>query len=154
VKLNGFEIVELLKGEKAGFYSVKFSGEDKSEAEKFFERLESEDAEKLENLYSKIEYQAEVRGCLDSLLFYERDGTIYKFKEGDWRLYCIRFGKVAVILGGGDIKTVKKTQDSGSLENHVNTLQAINKVVNDRIRENDLTITENGLQGNLNFNTD
>jgi hypothetical protein len=151
VKLKGFEIVELLKGEKAGFYSVKFYGEDKSEAEKFFEKLESEDEEKLENLYSKIEYQAEVRGCLDSLLFYERDNTIYKFKEGDWRLYCIRFGKVAVILGGGDIKDVQKTQDSQFLENHVNRLQEINKVVNERIKENDLTITENGLKGNLNF---
>jgi len=39
VKLKGFEIVELLKGEKAGFYSVMFYGEDKSEAEKFFEKL-------------------------------------------------------------------------------------------------------------------
>jgi len=151
VKLKRFEIVELLKGEKAGFYSVKFNGEDKSEAEKFFEKLESEDEEKLENLYSKIEYQADVRGCLDSLLFYERDNTIYKFKEGDWRLYCIRFGKVAVILGGGDIKDVQKTQDSEVLEKHVKVLQDINRVVNDRIKENDITITENGLEGNLYF---
>jgi len=95
-----------------------------------------------------------VRGCLDSLLFYERDNTIYKFKEGDWRLYCIRFGKVAVILGGGDYKDVQKTQDSRVLENHVNRLQVINKIVNDRIKENDLTITENGLKGNLYFETD
>lgn len=154
MKFKGFEIVDFLIGEKAGFFSLKFEGEEKSEAEKFFEILFNEDEEKAENLYSKIEYQAEVRGCLDSLFFYERDESIYKLKEGDWRLYCIRFGKVAVIMGGGDFKDVPKTQDSEILEKHVNTLQIINKIINKRIKDKDLNITENGIEGDLKFETD
>lgn len=151
MKFKGFEIVEFLTGEKAGFYSIRFEGENESEAEKFFEILDAEDEEIAGNFLSKIEYQANIRGCIDGFFYYERDYNIYKLKDGKWRLYCIKFGKVAVILGGGGYKNVRKTQDSATLEKNVNMLQIINNMINKRISEGDLHVTDNGIEGNLKF---
>lgn len=109
-------------GKKAGFYSVKFVGEDKSEAEKFFERFENVYSDKIANLYTQIEIQAEERGCLDFLVHQER-GSIWKFKEDKLRLYFIRFSNSVVILGDGDFKTVRATQDSKYLTSCVENLE-------------------------------
>lgn len=141
-------------GEKAGFYTTLLDGEEKTEATKFFEIINKKAPRKAENLYSQIEYQTEKRGCLDSLFYYERDENIYKMKDDNWRLYCIRFGKVAVIIGGGGFKDVPKTQDSEMLEGHVNNLQYINMIINQRIKDKEIIVTENGLTGNLKFKTE
>lgn len=149
--MTGFHIEEFIVGKKAGFYTIVFDGEAMSEADKFFEIINKKAPKKAENLYSNIEYQAEERGCQDHLFTYERDVSVYKMKEGKWRLYCIRFGKVAVILGGGDFKDVPKTQDSEILEGHVEKLRFVNKLINERISNGDLYISDNGLVGNFKF---
>jgi hypothetical protein len=122
-----------------------------SEAEKFFEKFESDEQNKIDNLYIKIEKQAEERGCLEHLVAYER-GSIFKFKEDDLRLYFIRFGNSVVILGSGDYKRVRATQDSEVLMDCVKALEEIEFLINKRIiQDKELYVTENRLVGNLKF---
>lgn len=141
-------------GKKAGFYSVKFDGEDKSEAEKFFERFVDVYPDKIDNLYTQIVVQADVRGCMDFLVHLER-GSIWKFKEDKLRLYCIRFNNSVVILGDGDFKTVRAAQDSKYLTSCVENLEKVESAINKRIiYDKELKVSGNRLSGDFKFELD
>ncbi|MCX6162188.1 MAG: hypothetical protein NTV87_12755 [Ignavibacteriae bacterium] len=93
---------------------------------------------------------ANKRGCLETLLSKEY-GSIYKFSEGDLRLYCLLFGKVSIVLGGGGVKKVRATQDSIELTQYVALLDFVDKEILKRIISNEIFVTDNRITGNLIF---
>jgi len=150
VKFSGFEILDFQLGVKAGFYTIKLSNESDSETDKFLIKFRPDRSNLLEIISEKINLMADRRGCLESLLSHEY-GNIYKFSEGDLRLYCLMFGKVAIIMGGGDLKHVRATQDSEILTAHVHLLDFIDKRISERISDGEIVITDNRITGNLIF---
>jgi len=149
VKFKGFEIIEFYLGEKAGFYTIKLLGE--SETDKFLINNSLVKAGQIVEISKKIKLMADKRGCLETLLSKEY-GNIYKFSEGNLRLYCLLFGKVAVILGGGGIKNVKATQDSKELTGYVKLLEYVDTEINIRILNKEIFVTDNRIKGDLTFN--
>jgi hypothetical protein len=76
--------------------------------------------------------------------------------EKHLRLYCIRYGSIAIILGGGGEKPegVRALQDDPKLKEENYRLRAIAKRINDRIKDKDLYWDGNELGGDLNFYDD
>jgi hypothetical protein len=154
-----FEIIEFNEHRPehmATFYSIKFKGENKSEADKFFEKFEDIEKEKIENISKKILLMIQKRGCSDSAFRLNESSpynNICALWDGNLRLYCLRFGKVAVILGGGGIKDVNKYQDSEELTRHVKNLEMVYEpIINRIINEKELFVLDNKLEGNFKFN--
>lgn len=152
-----FEIVHLITPKpehKASVYSVRLKGEDLTEAEKFFEKFQSSKQNKIKTIVDKIYYMAEKRGCLDNY-FDDKQSSIMDnvscIPQEELRLYCLRFGKVAVILGGGDIKKVATYQESDELFEHVKLMKRISQMIDERIRNKEISVSDIGLSGNLNF---
>ncbi|MBS1552100.1 MAG: hypothetical protein JST15_08545 [Bacteroidetes bacterium] len=156
MNLLEFEIVEFIPhnpNDKSSFYSIKLLSKSKSEAEEFFEKFEDIEKRKIDTLFSNIENMAHRRGVIESLFKEESkiDDNIFCLKSEDLRLYCLKYSKVAVILGGGDYKHVKKYQESEELHNHVKILQLVCKQVDERIKNKEISITDNSIEGNLIF---
>ncbi|HAF27919.1 MAG TPA: hypothetical protein DCG75_02625 [Bacteroidales bacterium] len=99
-------------------------------------------------------------------------GDFFKFNEGDLsdgicalydepdsklRLYCIRYGNDIIILGGGGEKpkNIKAFQENEKLEKENYLLREISKEITKRIKNKDITRSENYLdfEGELEFDT-
>lgn len=150
---NSFIIEEYYKGKKSTFYSIRFYSESKSEADKFFQKFISSEKDKIENLVSKIEGIAEKSGCQEHN--FKEESSIYNnicaLWEGDLRLFCLRYGNVAVILSGGGIKDKLTYQEVPELNTIVNQLEEIFPLIDERIKNEDIIITDNEIKGNLIF---
>jgi hypothetical protein len=144
VKFEGFEILDFKLGEKAGIYTIKIDGENEPEAIKFINKFARKKRRNIKNILNNIDYMIHSRGCQEHLFKHEF-GDIYKLWDGKLRLYCIRFGNCAAILGGGDIKRVRATQDSEILSEHVQLLKKINTEINKRISNGEIIVTDNRL---------
>jgi len=151
-----FEIVEFIPhnpDDKSSFYAIKLLNKPISEALEFFEKFETTEKKKAEILLNNIESMVK-RGIFEGFFKDNEskiDDNISCLSVGDLRLYCMRYGKVAVILGGGGYKHVKTYQESEELHNHVKLLQAACKQIYERIKAKEITITDNSIEGNLNF---
>ena len=151
-----FEIVEFIShnpDDKSSFYAIKLLNKPVSEAVEFFDKFETIEEKKVEILLNNIDSMIK-RGIFEGF-FKDKESRINDniscLSVGDLRLYCLRFGKVAVILGGGDYKHVKTYQESDDLHNHVKLLQAACKQIDKRIKDKEIRITDNSIEGNLNF---
>lgn len=151
-----FEIVEFLPhnpNDKSSFYAIKLLDKPFPEVEEFFEKYIDSENDKIDIIFSNIERMTK-RGIFEGFFNDKEskiDDNISCIRVGDLRLYCLRYGKVAVILGGGDYKHVRSYQDSDELYDHVKLLQMACKQIDERIEDKEIKITENSIEGNLKF---
>lgn len=79
--------------------------------------------------------------------------ALYDDPDSKLRLYCIRYGNIAVILGGGGPKpdNVKAWQDDEKLALEAETIIEVSKDIMQRIHSGDLQWSKDGskLLGNL-----
>ena len=124
------EVVIVKMFPKVCFYSIKYEGEDKSEAEKFFERFEHDESRKNQiTAFQKTLVRVGNAGALD--FFFDRhEGFIDALpsKKGtkldtpstdeydfDLRLFWYKLSPTVVILFNGGIKNSLYMQDSPDL---------------------------------------
>ena len=70
--------------------------------------------------------------------------------KGKLRLYCIRFGNILLILGGGGRKTTRTYQEDPKLYSEIQLLQKVSEALSKAIKEKDIRIESDGsLGGNL-----
>ncbi|MBL7127449.1 MAG: hypothetical protein ISS16_00515 [Ignavibacteria bacterium] len=151
---NSFIIEEFYKGEKSTFYTIRFCSEPKSEADKFFQKFSSSEKDRIENIESKIERMANKSGCQDHYFKIEESSilnNICSLWEGNLRLYCLRYGNVAVVLGDGGIKDKPTYQEIPELNTIVNQLEEIFPLIDERIKDGEIIITDNEIIGDLIF---
>lgn len=158
-----FEIVEVdeLSGPAAKIYSVVLDGEDGTLFDNFLQQ------------YSKTHY-SEVTEIVDRLrVMGKREGARWEHfkhnegKPGDLvcalydipgsklRLYCIRFGCDAIVLGGGGEKKkdIRAYQEDPILNRQAEIMKYVSQEIMKAQREKDIKLTANGeLVGNLIFN--
>lgn len=81
--------------------------------------------------------------------------ALYDDPDKKLRLYCIRFGHSVLVVGGGGHKPkgMKALQDSKKLTNENDYMRLVSKEIASRIREKELTWSEDGneLLGDFNF---
>lgn len=137
-------------GKKSSFYSIQFEGEKQSELEKFFYKFSSTHTDDITDINYRIEKMADRTGCQD--IYFKpqssKDNWVCRLRNtGCVKLYCIRYGNCAVILGGGEIKAKGgSTQKNPKLQKQVDMLSEIFHIMDGKI-----VIENNKLSGKLDY---
>jgi hypothetical protein len=156
LRLKNFKLEIFYKGKKTTFYTVVFEGEQFAEVIKFFQDNKTTFGNDLVLIRELIENMADKKGA-EEVFFRMEEGqrtdavTAIPRESSKLRLYCLRFSKGTVILYNGGEKNVATYQEDPKLDKVVKELQEIGKLIEDRIKEKDITYDENDFVGNLEF---
>ena len=86
------------------------------------------------------------------------DGVCAMFDQPDYklRLYCIKYGKEIIILGGGSVKDVRTWQDDPKLNAEASLIIKIAREINQAITEKDIKYSNDYMkfEGDLTFEID
>ncbi|MBN1184530.1 MAG: hypothetical protein JXB49_19715 [Bacteroidales bacterium] len=150
-----------LSGEEASIYGIYLYDEKKTLFEIFFLENKNLYLSELKQLFQRLKTIGYKTGAREQYF------KMHEGKPGDHicalydekkklRLYCIRFGSVLLLLGGGGPKTTRAFQDNEKLmyENYL-----LRKIANDiarRLSDGEIEFSDDGyeLTGNLEFNCD
>lgn len=156
-----YEIVELqpFSGSEAKVYSLIPMGEDETLFEMFVDEYKVEFKNEIKYIIQTIYQIGHITGARSSF-FKQHEGkygdfvcALFDVPEKNLRVYCIRFGMVAVILGGGGEKAegVRAWQDDEKLSKEANLMIEYAKDILQRMDEGDLYWSKDRteLQGNL-----
>lgn len=146
-----FEIIKIpqLSGAMCQIYSVKIEGEEQTLYEQFAEdNLEQFQDEVLE-IYNTLQTIGNKTGAREQFFKINEgvpgDGVcaLYDDKKRHLRLYCVRYGTVAVILGGGGYKAkdVRRWQDDPILTKYVELTKSISARITQAIKEGEITLS-------------
>lgn len=141
MNLKLIEIPEL-SGEKCQVFTIRIDGEDLSLFESFAEQFMDSYPKELVNIYERLKFIGKEGGARPHFFKLNEgspgDGVsaLYDSPAKKLRLYCIVYGTVAIVLGGGGPKKVRTWQEDEVL------------------REDEIIISDAGLSGNLNINED
>lgn len=75
----------------------------------------------------------------------------HHIKNAKYRLYCLRFGEVIVVLGNGGLKTTRTYQEDDNLNNCVKILKKIDQQIDFLLKRGLLIIDGKSFQGKLKF---
>lgn len=143
---------------EVNFYSIRYSDNELSEAENFFDKVLDdenleEDVEILSKLIDRIgENGAEPRHFRHAGTRQDKVAALPEYlSSSNLRLYAIRLTKNIVIIGNGGIKKTKTYNEDPFLNECVETLKKIDRFIDSRIRKGQTIIFRKELMGNLNF---
>lgn len=152
VKIKDFD------GIKAPIYTIEL--EDGSTLfEKFVaENIESHHSEVLEILtrIKSINNDIGIR----SHFFKENEGVLgdgvcalYDDEESNLRLYCIKYGSVLLVLGGGGIKSklIRSLQEDDNLKEQNDYMRQVSQDITQKMKDRDIILLDSGFEGDLTF---
>jgi len=78
---------------------------------------------------------------------------LYDTPEKKLRLYCLRYGALIIIVGGGGPKNVRKLQQNEKLKSENFLLRELSAQITERIKEKEMEFSKNKMEftGNLEF---
>lgn len=132
-----FEIVKILSGEFANFYTVRFEEDEHNLFEKFILENQKKFGKELIDIKNRIRVMANKTGARENF-FKLKEGSpgdgvcaLYDDPDKNLRLYCIRYGAVAVILGNGGEKpkNIRTLQESEKLTIENKLTKKISKAI-------------------------
>jgi hypothetical protein len=151
--------INQLSGQKAKIYSVSIENESKSLFDNFLEENSDKYRPELLEILQRINTIAQKEGARE--YFFKKaegnlgDGVEAIFDETNrkLRLYCIRYGSVVLVLGGGGSKNVRALQDDPKLKRENYLLRQISKRLTEAMKESELqwNSTFDDFIGNLTF---
>jgi hypothetical protein len=152
-------IVEIFEEHsEVNFYSIRYSDNELSEAECFFDKVLGEedleeDVEILSKLLDKIgENGAEPRHFRHAGTSRDKVAALPEYLSStNLRLYAIRLNEKIVILGNGGIKKTKTYNEDPFLNECVETLKKIDRFIGSRINKGQTIIFRKKLMGDLKF---
>jgi putative component of toxin-antitoxin plasmid stabilization module len=156
------ELVKLgnLSGNKATIYSVLFSEINLTSYDNFI--LENKNAFKSEllDINNRLKVIGNKTGARDKFFKFDEgnlgDGVcaLFDYPGKKLRLYCIRYGTLIVVIGGGGKKNVRKLQDDRKLTEENYFLRYISAMITERIRNREIWYSEDKMEfeGDLIFN--
>lgn len=158
----GFSIVEvpMLSGDKCRIFSILIDGDDETLYEQFSEAYWDDYKSEVQDIYNRLMFIGHEGGARLQF-FKEHEGApgdgvsaLYDSPNHKLRLYCIVYGRVSVILGGGGPKpkNIRRWQDDPVLCGSAEQMKYISRRITDAIRNGDINITDDGLSGNLRIN--
>jgi hypothetical protein len=153
-----FEIVKLanLSGRKTTIYLAILGDDNKTLLEHFFLENRILHVEEIEHIRSQLHTIAHKTGAIETF-FTKYEGIkvgeeVYALYRNNLRLYCFRMGKSIVLLGGGGWKEVAKWQDDPKLAQEVNTVRQIAKIIDQRIKDKDISFNDIEMEGDFLYN--
>lgn len=142
-----------LSGRKAKIYSLIENDDEISLFERFVNENNDQFPSEIEAIYIQLEKMGNIVGTQEYFFKHNEgnlgDGVcclVDKTKNSPTlRLFCYRHSNIAVILGGGGPKFVKKYQDDPLLLNSANQIKAVAKKIHSYILENEISIDDKGV---------
>lgn len=152
-------IVEIFEEHsEVNFYSIRYSKNELSETELFFDKVLDvdeleEDVEILSRVIDKIgENGAEPRHFRHAGTKKDKVGALPEYLwSSNLRLYAIRLSDKIVILGNGGIKSTKTYNEDPFLNECVETLKRIDRLLDCRLNTSKTVIFRKELMGDLKF---
>ncbi len=156
-----YEIVEMqpFSGNEAKVYSIIPEGETETLFDRFINEYKGGFKNEIKNILKTLYQIGHTTGAKSSF-FKQHEGkfgdfvcALFDVPEKNLRLYCIRFGMVAIILGGGGEKAagVIAWQDDEKLNKEATQMIEIAKDIFKRMDEGDLYWSDDKteIEGNL-----
>lgn len=160
-----YEIVEMqpYSGSEAKVYSIIPQGENETLFDKFVNEYRSEFKDEIKNILKTVYQIGHTTGARNSFFkhFEGKYGdfvcALFDLPDKNIRLYCIRFGMVAVILGGGGEKAdgIISWQEDEKLSKEATQMISYAANILQRIDDGDIYWSKDKteLEGNLkNYN--
>lgn len=136
--------IDKLSGQKTQVYSVVVGNDDKNLFEHFLEENDENYHDELLEILTRLRSISNKEGAREHL-FKKAEGklgdgieALYDESKRKLRLYCIRYGSVLLVLGGGGAKNVRALQDDPKLKSENYLLRAISKRLSEAMQEGDL----------------
>lgn len=156
-----YHIVELedLSGSRATIYSIVEEGSGSTIFEQFIEQHQEAYENEILDILNRLHSMGNIVGARDHF-FKHNEGkpgdlvcALYDQPGRHLRLYCIRFGSVAIILGGGGPKSTRSWQEDPKLSLEVKKMMKVSEDIASRLRDGSLYWIEDGMElsGDLNF---
>lgn len=147
------EIIKIRSGKCASFYTVRVKGEKHTLFEQFIIENKEKYSDELNDLSNRLQLIASNTGAREQFFKINEgnpgDGVcaLYDLPEKYLRLYCIRYGCVSVILGGGGEKPegMKALQESEKLTEENYILRDISAAISKAIRAGIIEWSEDGM---------
>lgn len=151
-------IVPFEEHEKVTFYSFIINENENCEMINFMQKIIEDgnvkDAQIISGLIAKIGEN----GALERYFRYAgkpSDRIVelpeHHIKNAKYRLYCLRFGEVIVVLGNGGLKTTRTYQQDDNLNNCVKVLKKIDQQIDYLLKSGQLVIDGQNFKGKLKF---
>lgn len=156
-----YEIVELeeFSGRQATIYSVIMEEDDVTLFDQFVNENKTTFRKEIKSIAGRLQEIGHTTGARQKFFKIDEgkpgDGVcaLYDDPDSKLRLYCIRYGNVAIILGGGGPKPpgVEAWQDDEKLTLEAETMIQVSKDIMQRLHSGDLEWSKDGSQllGNL-----
>lgn len=151
--------IDKLSGYKTQIYSVAVDNNSKSLFEHFLDENDEVYHEELLEILTRLRSISQKEGAREHL-FKKAEGklgdgveALYDESKRKLRLYCIRYGSVLLVLGGGGAKNVRALQDDPKLKKENYLLREISKQLSEAMQNGDLkwNNTFNDFIGNFTF---
>ncbi len=156
-----FEIVDLsaeFPGQGATIYSIALDDDEETLFDRFVEENENVFYNEIDFIQKRLKVIARL-GARPHF-FKENEGkmgagdgivALYDEPDSNLRLYCIRFGTLVIILGGGGFKPkhISAFQEDTKLTKENYLLRELSIRINQAIREGEISLRGNHLGGEL-----
>lgn len=160
-----FTLVEIeeLTGEKLKVYSImteEYADQGSTLYDEFIDANIDQFKSEIYDINDRIEIIAKYTGLRNDFIKVDEgnpgDGicALYDKPDSNLRLYFIRFGNVAIVLGGGGHKpkSIRRLQEDPILKESNYFLRQVSAVLAEAVRDGSLSITNEGLESNTEFN--
>jgi len=157
-----FKLVKLkyLSGNKASIYTIYFENSHLTSLEIFINENYNIFLNEIKDIISRLKIIGTKTGAREQFFRLNEgkpgDGVVALFDKprSALRLYCIRYGNLILIAGGGGPKNVQKLQQNEKLKNENEFLRNLSAQITERICNNEIWFSEDNInfKGNLTFN--
>lgn len=161
-----YKIVKLSKysGSKASLYTILLEDEQKTLFDRFLEENKNSFLSELKNIVARLNTIGHDTGAREQF-FKLKEGkpgdlvcALFDVPDSNLRLYCIRYGSLLVILGGGGYKPkgMAAFQEDKKLQEENYFLRQISSDIKQRMADDEIFFTDDYMdfEGNLIFNDD
>lgn len=153
-----FKLIKLedLCGKRATVYSVVVNDEEQTLFDRFINENFPKYQKELTDISDQIDAMATVHGLRDNF-FKKREGRpgdgVEALFSKQLRLYCMRFGHVILILGGGGPKNTRTWEEDAKLDEENRLLQKFSSLLTEKMRnkETKWSLDATELIGDLEF---
>ncbi len=158
----GYELVEIeeLSGSKATIYSVLLDGDDLTLFDHFVEEYGISHKAAIKDLIARLQVIGSMTGAREQFFkhFEGRPGdgvcALCDSDNRELRLFCVRYGNVAIILGGGGVKDVRAWQDDPKLSKEAHRMIEVSDEILAKLQSGAIWWSADGtqLEGELYIN--
>ena len=151
--------LENLSGNKASVYSIWFEELQETSFEIFLNENKNVFLSELKDILSRLKSIGNTTGAREQFFKINEgipgDGVcaLYDNPDKKLRLYCIKYGTLIVILGGGGPKNVRQLQQNTKLKDENYFLRELSEQITERLKDGEIWYTNNNMDfdGNLEF---